>query len=306
MHCSHGQLLEVRRGALFALTQVTEDIRAQLAENLRERTGQLAPEEQSAYERNISQIGIETYNELIRDNLHGALAEIGLKAGGRSLDIGGGSGWLAVEMAKAGYFAVSLDLQDPWEREEQVAAGDAVRGFQLVTDLNPDLDDVPVDYVVGDMHRMPFADEIFDVVTMSAALHHAEDPVRTLAEASRVLKPDGVLLLINEPVKGVFRDEAPILGGRGEGAGEHIYWAGDYKRLFRKAGLRPRFLFPGWVDNRLRQRRFDGVVYYPMVRRLAALAWSAPPIRATIRGPLFRPLQDLFGLTLIAAARKDR
>ncbi len=47
----------------------------------------------------------------------------------------------------------------------------------------------------GDAKRLPFADGSFDVVFSNTILHHIEEPVRLLAEARRVLKPGGALLI---------------------------------------------------------------------------------------------------------------
>jgi SAM-dependent methyltransferase len=303
VECPEGHRLEVRRGVLHTLDELTPQIAGQLDENARERRGELTDAEKDAYRRNISRIGIATYNRLIRDNARAALDAISIQ-GGRSLDLGGGSGWLAAELGHRGFEAVSLDIEDPHERLAQIEGGAAGRDFELVTDVLDAPGREAVDYVVGDMEQLPFADSAFDLVTTSAALHHSSDPVRTLRHAARVLRPGGVLLALNEPAKGVFRDESPILGGRGEAAGEHLYWARTYVGFFRAAGLEPRLHFPGWIDRTLRERNWSGVVYYRRLLPLAGWVWSAPMVRTLARGPLLRPAIDLFGLTLICEARK--
>jgi SAM-dependent methyltransferase len=47
----------------------------------------------------------------------------------------------------------------------------------------------------ADMYRLPFADAAFDAVALQMVLHYAEDPAAALAEAARVLKPGGTLLI---------------------------------------------------------------------------------------------------------------
>ncbi len=47
----------------------------------------------------------------------------------------------------------------------------------------------------ADMYRLPLPDGFFDVVTFQMVLHYAEDPRAAIAEASRVLAPDGLLLI---------------------------------------------------------------------------------------------------------------
>ncbi|WP_237216652.1 class I SAM-dependent methyltransferase, partial [Falsiroseomonas oryziterrae] len=47
----------------------------------------------------------------------------------------------------------------------------------------------------ADMYRLPFGDASFDAVALQMVLHYAEDPAAALAEAARVLRPGGTLLL---------------------------------------------------------------------------------------------------------------
>lgn len=47
----------------------------------------------------------------------------------------------------------------------------------------------------ADMYRLPLPDASFDVVALQMVLHYAEDPAAALAEAARVLRPGGLLVV---------------------------------------------------------------------------------------------------------------
>ena len=48
----------------------------------------------------------------------------------------------------------------------------------------------------ADGYRLPFADQSFDVVLLVAVLEHTREPWRILAEAGRVLKPGGRVVMV--------------------------------------------------------------------------------------------------------------
>jgi len=52
-----------------------------------------------------------------------------------------------------------------------------------------------VDVLCNDFSSLPFADNKFDTITILAALNYFEKPAAVLAEVSRVLKPEGTLLV---------------------------------------------------------------------------------------------------------------
>jgi ubiquinone/menaquinone biosynthesis C-methylase UbiE len=49
----------------------------------------------------------------------------------------------------------------------------------------------------GDMYKVPFAKNSFDVVVVHMVLHYAEEPASVLREASRVLRPGGQVVVVD-------------------------------------------------------------------------------------------------------------
>lgn len=49
--------------------------------------------------------------------------------------------------------------------------------------------------VVGDVHKLPFPDQSFNVVVMFMVLEHLYNPIKAFSECSRILKKNGLLLL---------------------------------------------------------------------------------------------------------------
>ena len=65
---------------------------------------------------------------------------------------------------------------------------------------------VNIEFLQMEGEQMSFADNSFDVVTISFALHHLADVSKTFSEMKRVVKPDG-WLIINEIVSEVQNEE---------------------------------------------------------------------------------------------------
>jgi len=103
---------------------------------------------------------------------------LGLRPGDRVLDVAAGTGVSTAELARSGAHAVASDFSLGMLR---AGAG------------RPGRKQLP--FVAADALRLPFADEVFDAVTISFGLRNIVDVPAALAEFARVTKPGGQLLV---------------------------------------------------------------------------------------------------------------
>lgn len=64
-----------------------------------------------------------------------------------------------------------------------------------IAEASEDIEDKRIRFELGDARDLRFPAESFDVVAMSNGLHHIPSPERAVAEARRVLEPEGVLII---------------------------------------------------------------------------------------------------------------
>ena len=107
------------------------------------------------------------------------------RPGQRLLDVAGGTGDISFRFLKrAGEgHATVLDLTEPMLIEGRKRAEAESMGEML-------------DWVVGDAMALPFPDNSFDVYTISFGIRNVTRPAEALAEAHRVLKPGGRLMVL--------------------------------------------------------------------------------------------------------------
>ncbi len=65
---------------------------------------------------------------------------------------------------------------------------------EMIAEAKRDTRSAKLHFSVQDMFRLPYAEESFDVVIVSNALHIVPQPEKALQEIKRVLKDDGVLI----------------------------------------------------------------------------------------------------------------
>jgi ubiquinone/menaquinone biosynthesis C-methylase UbiE len=112
----------------------------------------------------------------------------------RIVDVGCGPNPVNVhQLLKMGYDAIGIEPIAPYVATAQASLGDANRVYH------------------GSAEVLPLADASVRVVLMQSVLEHVDSPLRTLAEAYRVLVPDGVLY-----VSTTNRHRVSLTGENGE------------------------------------------------------------------------------------------
>ncbi|PYI11945.1 S-adenosyl-L-methionine-dependent methyltransferase [Aspergillus sclerotiicarbonarius CBS 121057] len=99
----------------------------------------------------------------------------------RILDIGCGPGSITLDFARhvpTGHITGLDSSPDPLPTARSLAAS------QNLTNI---------EFLVGDIHSLPFESNTFDLVHVHQVLQHIADPVQALREMRRVAKPNGIV-----------------------------------------------------------------------------------------------------------------
>jgi ubiquinone/menaquinone biosynthesis C-methylase UbiE/DNA-binding transcriptional ArsR family regulator len=98
-------------------------------------------------------------------------------------DLGCGEGYLTMEAARWARRVIAIDRSaDVLERGRRLAARRKIGNIV---------------WKRGDIERLPIKDATVDVALLSQALHHAEAPAAAIAEARRILRPGGRLVILD-------------------------------------------------------------------------------------------------------------
>lgn len=104
-----------------------------------------------------------------------------------TLDLGAGNCWLSYRIALEGHHAIALDIRN-----------DAVDGLEAGS---PFVARAPggIDRIAASFEAIPLGAASADLTVFNAALHYATNLAATLAEAERVTRPGGRIVILDSP-----------------------------------------------------------------------------------------------------------
>lgn len=180
---------------------------------------------------------------------------LGSIEGKRLLDVGCGDGIYSVEAARQGARVTGLDLSQEMlgeARKRSLAAG------------------VTVDWQQGDVLRLPYPDNRFDIVIAITLLCLVPDPGAAICEMARVTAPGGRVVLADLHRWSLVAAKRRIRGWGGDEfwRGAHFWTAKELLTLMARAGLGP--------------GRKHGAAYFPPADIAARLLSPVDPLFARL------------------------
>lgn len=194
---------------------------------------------------------------------------IGDRIKGRVIDLAAGTCWTTALLSRLDPVneVVALDLSRHFL---------TTVGARLIRLLDGHVSKIT--FAVSSFNRLPFDDESFDCAFLVAAIHHSLSPIKTLLEARRVLKPGGMLIVVESPVAllGLEESRARMVQlSRDDGVTELCYTRMDHEYMLHHAG-------------------FDAVRRYPVdtltrgpVRRLLRQALRIASLEDLLKPPTY-------------------
>lgn len=114
-------------------------------------------------------------------------------------DLGCGEGYLTIEAALFAKRVIAVDRSDAvLARAKALAAQRFAR--RAAADPAPSSSRAPIadiEWTRGELEKLPLDDACVDIALLSQALHHAASPSGALAEAARIVRPGGRVLVLD-------------------------------------------------------------------------------------------------------------
>lgn len=139
---------------------------------------------------------------------------------GRLLDLGADGTWSTARLAASGFTCIALDITDHL-RLAEVYQRTGPR-YALVN---------------ADMHARVFRDESFDAITAFNVLHHSSALPRLAANIARMLRPGGVLAIVEPYVQNAAQQASFGAEQSEHGINENVYTLEHWHRVFTEVGL---------------------------------------------------------------------
>ncbi|MGE5404034.1 MAG: class I SAM-dependent methyltransferase, partial [Candidatus Saccharibacteria bacterium] len=161
------------------------------------------------------------------------------------LDVATGAGHTALALAPQVKQVTAIDITG--QMLAQARAETEIRGLDNI------------DFIEADVHKLPFADDVFDVVACRYAAHHFSEIQTAIDEMHRVLKPGGRLYILDCSVVGDAATKDIVNKAETLRDDSHIclYSKEEWKTMLAKAGFqvkhsevqRTLYLLPLWFDT---------------------------------------------------------
>jgi SAM-dependent methyltransferase len=153
--------------------------------------------------------------------------------------------------------------------------------------------------VLGDMNRIPFKNDFFDVVLISATSHHSNTPEVLLKEITRILKPGGASLIINDPIMGKLKVMgSKMIQGRHDHINENEYTLSRYNTMFKSNNLEAHHLFSAYHDQKLLKGGIHRDVRFSTIATIVSALWNVGAVRQFLKRFALPFAQSIFGFPM--------
>jgi len=182
--------------------------------------------------------------------------ELGMEIKGNGIDVGAGSCWCTALLSKIKLVKRLHAIDFSYQRLKNVAPG-VLELFNAKKEK--------INLVMGNFYDLKLDNNSIDFCFLCSTFHHADEPEKLLREIKRVLKPNGIVMMIGERpvffydhfikyIKNLIKILLPSKFYKGyviyniipsfkklyptdEDEGDHYYRLKDYKYIFKCSGF---------------------------------------------------------------------